>query len=102
MRAVAMHERQGPPLATEYMVVDKAGAILTDLGRIDWADWQSSGDLLYTRNGKIFRDRMQSPRDIVTTARQLVDLSTLRFEPREPVSDALQWSGPRPVGVPIR
>jgi hypothetical protein len=102
MRTVAMHEPQGPPLATEYLVVDRAGAILTDLGHIDWADWQSSGDLLYARNGKIFRDRMQAPRDIVATARQLVDLSNLRFEPREPVPDALQWSGPRPVGVPIR
>jgi hypothetical protein len=102
MRTVAKLERQGPPLTTEYAVVDKAGAILTDLGRTDWADWQSSGDLLYARKGKIFRDRMQSPHDIVATARPLVDLSMLRFEPREPVLDALQWSGPRPVGVPVR
>ena len=102
MRTLGLHERQGPWYVTEYAVVDDAGRVLRDLGRADWADWQSSGDLLFGRDGKIFRDAMGSKGiDVNPTIRQLIDLSTLKFESREPVPLAMEWTGPRPRGVPI-
>ena len=103
MRTVGRNERQGPWDVTEYAVVDEAGRVVHDLGRADWADWQSSGDLLFARDGTIFRNALGAEGDIngKPAPRQLIDLSTLRFEARAPVPQATEWTGPRPRGVVV-
>jgi hypothetical protein len=67
-----------------------------DLGRIDWVDWSAAGDLLLARAGKISRVRraaLDAP-DPWSVARELVDLSSLVFEPREAPAEARRWTGP--------
>ena len=71
-----------------------------DLGRVDWADWDSSGDLLLARAGKLFRTPVGSDSnlDLYAVERELIDLSGLVFEAREPVPEAERWAGPPPHG----
>ena len=101
MRTLGLHERNGPWYVTSYEVVDADGRVKRDLGRADWADWQPSGDLLFARDGGIFRLAMD-PRgrfDPHAQPREIIDLSSLRFEARESVPEALLWDGPRPRGI---
>lgn len=103
MRTLALKERQGSWYVTSYEVVDHAGHVIRELGRADWADWQSSGDLLFAADGKIFRIPVTSKGrfELYAPARELIALSAVRFEAREPVPFATAWVGPRPRGVPI-
>jgi hypothetical protein len=69
-----------------------------DLGAADWADWCPSGDLLFARDGKIYRTAghtLTRP-DGDLSAKELVDLSTLKFEEREAPIEARQWEGALP------
>ena len=56
MRIVGFLERGGPWELTEYRVV-KEEQVLFDLGRTDWADWDRGGDLLFARDGRLYRPR---------------------------------------------
>ncbi len=82
-----------------YAVVGESNVL--DLGAADWADWCPSGDLLFARNGKIYR----TPGHTLTrpdgdlSAKELVDLSDLKFEEREAPVEAKQWEGDWPEGT---
>jgi len=67
-----------------------------DLGAADWADWCPSGDLLFAREGKIYRAAGDT-----LLAKELVDLSALKFEEREAPIEARQWEGALPIGIRI-
>jgi hypothetical protein len=101
MRTLGIGERQGPWYVTHYDLLDDAGAECRDLGRADWADWDSNGDLLFAQDGKLHRivGGRGSSFDPGSRVRTLIDLSPLTFEAREPVPEAKSWSGPRPRGV---
>ena len=103
MRTHGIHERQGSWYVTSYELIDRTGRVIRDLGRADWADWDASGDLLVAAAGKVSRTSIGSGSkfDLYATARDLIDLSGLTFEPREPVLEAKQWAGPPPRGVQI-
>jgi hypothetical protein len=95
-----VHERQGPWYVTRFGLGDLAAGREIALGRADWADWAPSGDLLLARAGKILRIRIPrrslTAADVWAAARELVDLSSLAFEPREAPPEARRWIGPPP------
>jgi hypothetical protein len=67
-----------------------------DLGRVDWIDWSPAGNLLLARAGKIHRvprASLDAP-DLWAVAHELVDLSSLVFEPRAAPAEARRWTGP--------
>ena len=103
MRTHGIHELQGSWYVTSYELVNRAGQVVRDLGRADWADWDSSGDLLLARAGRIYRTTVGSDNhlDLYAAERELIDLSDLVFEAREPVPEAERWAGPRPLGTRI-
>ena len=98
----AIHEKNGPWYVRRFEIASPDGDAV-DLGRADWADWSSDGDLLLARAGKIHR----LPRDATgaddpwSAARELVDLSSLSFEGREAPPEARTWNGPPPPGYPL-
>jgi hypothetical protein len=51
------HEREGPWYVVEYDLIDMKTEQETQLGRLDWADWDSNGDLLFAREGRLYRER---------------------------------------------
>jgi len=61
-----------------------------DLGPLDWADWDATGDLLLARDGKLIRLERRSLRD-PTSGREVSDLSDLKFTARRAPESALRW-----------
>jgi hypothetical protein len=78
----------GPWYVTDYRVVDKAGVEVVTLGLADWADWDKGGDLLYARNGCLFRQpfKKSGPSDAV----ELADFSANKFTPVKAPESAMK------------
>jgi hypothetical protein len=74
----------------EHRVLDPGGAIVLDLGRSDWADWSLSGELLYARDGCVYR-AVPGSQGCLRTPEQLIDLRALRFEQVPPTTEATTW-----------
>ena len=85
MAILGVGEKNGPWYLIDHTVVDKAGKEVLSLGESDWADWSKSGDLLFAKDGKLWRLRIPGEPVIVA------DFSDRVFEEREPSSAALQW-----------
>jgi hypothetical protein len=80
-----LHERDGSWYITEHVVIDKESVEEVRLGRTDWADWCHSGDLLFAKEGKLFRLAFGSHGLLpLTEARLLIDLKERTFRPLEP------------------
>jgi hypothetical protein len=79
----------------DYEVLNDRNGLLFALPRTDWADWDSDGDLVFAKDGKLFRlhrrsfSRFQSRGD--EALKQIADLRDLRFEPREAPDIATRW-----------
>jgi len=87
----AIGERQGRWYVETADVADSAGRILFDFGRIDWADLDHNGDVLYAKNGCLFR--LANPSKIAGAAPVLVaDLNGMTFEPMAAPDWAQSWS----------
>ena len=83
------------------MLDDDGGDQCRDLGRLDWADWDRTGDCCSPLHGKLHRLARDSGwADAVP--RVLIDLSGLTFEQRPPAPEATSWTGPRPRGPDLR
>ena len=48
---------KGPWYDIDHEVIDQRTREVTSLPQTSWADWSVSGDLLYARDGKLFRSR---------------------------------------------
>ena len=83
-------ERDGPWYLIDYEVVSKNN--LLQLEKTDWADWAYDGDLLFARNGRVFRLGFGREGLLpVDQAKCLIDLNGQKFaECRAPAS-ALKW-----------
>ena len=92
MRIHGLHETDGPWYALEHVVLDRRGVEIASLGRADWADFDARGDLLFAKNGRIFR----AARDRLDEPRELFDLRALRFVQRTSPAWARQWNAQRP------
>jgi hypothetical protein len=68
--------RNGPWYALDHEV-----ACGPKLPSTSWADWDDNGDLLFARNGKLYRNE-----------RELVDLGPLKLEARESPPWARRWT----------
>jgi hypothetical protein len=97
MLLAGIKETDGPWYLIEYRVVDSHGNVVLDLGRLDWADWSRDGDLLFAKEGCLFRARMNRRTGPARPAK-LIDLSGLKFEPVEPKVEATRWGGQPVVG----
>lgn len=83
MRITGIKEQGGDWWIVEHAVV---GSLEHDLGRTEWADWDANGDLLFAREGVLFRAR-----DPGREPRVLVDLRDRRFVPRQAPPRATKW-----------
>jgi hypothetical protein len=88
-----LHERDGSWYITEHLIVDKRSETTISLGRTDWADWCSNGELLFAKDGRIYRlsfgkgGRFRPVED----AKLLIDLNDRKFEAKEAPSEAKSW-----------
>jgi hypothetical protein len=101
MVLVGINEMDGPWYVTEHRLLDAKRNVALDLGRSDWADWSRSGELLFARQGRLYRvpiDRRTGP----GAAEELIDLRSLRFTSVEPPPEALAWGGQPVAGSRIR
>jgi hypothetical protein len=92
MRILGINERDGPWYVTEHRVIDANGSVLIDLGRSDWADWSKHGDVLFARDGRLFRIPAKGPNDL-GDCHEVMDLRPLRFANVEAPPEAKLWSG---------
>ncbi len=90
---VGVHERDGASYLTDHMVRDNnTGAELT-LGRTDWADWCRRGDLLYAKDGKLYRLPFEN-QDVLPSlesSQLLYDFTTSEFIARKSPDEANSW-----------
>lgn len=90
-----MKEQDGPWYLTDHAVADADGRDLIFLARSDWADWLPSGDLVFAKQGKLFRVRHAAGRFAFDEPPHLIaDLSAQEFRERKAPADALRWSEP--------
>ena len=97
MHVLGFHEIDGPSDVVEHRVLSSDGELALSLGRSDWADWSRSGELLFARDGRLFRipvDRSGGLEEPI----QVADFRELRFEEVPATSEARVWSGPTPRG----
>lgn len=89
-RVLGVGELNGPWYAVEHCVFGSGGDVVLDLGRSDWADWSRSDELLFAKDGRVFRaiarndGRLGAPEE-------LIDLRPLRFEQVPPTAEATTW-----------
>lgn len=89
-KLAGIHERDGPAHLIDHLIVGKESDL--ELGRTDWADWCHSGDLLFAKEGKIFRlgfdhNELRS----LDQATLLRDFNECRFEAKESPAEAKVW-----------
>jgi hypothetical protein len=79
----------------DYNVLNDRGVLLFSLPRTDWADWDGSGDLLFAKEGKLFRLKKKDCARLQSTAgeasKQVADLSALKFEAKSARAEAIRW-----------
>ncbi len=97
-----LKERQGSWNVVEYALAHPATGAEIPLGRLDWADWCRSGDLVFARDGGVWRlPTGEIGRDApLEKARLLVDLSPLTFRELAPPPQAREWSAKVPLPEP--
>ena len=89
MRIRGIKERDGAWWVTDYAVV--AGDEAQVLRNCDWADWDRHGDLLFARDGKVFRASHRTVGGDLSRAKELIDLSGLKFTERVSPPEARRW-----------
>jgi hypothetical protein len=91
MIITGMHEKDGPWYLVEHSVTRENGKV-DQIGRSDWADWSRSGDLLFAKEGCLYR--VAREKGILPSAKDAVkiaDFSKLRFEARKAPETAARW-----------
>lgn len=100
MRILGIHETEGPWYVVEHRVLDGQGNVALAIGRSDWADWSKSGEILFARDGCLFRASVQAS-GRVSEPIVIADLRELRFAEVSPPSEVKVWSGREPRGRPL-
>lgn len=78
MSIEAVGQDDGPWYVTAYRVAETDGPDVLTLSRADWADWDRQGDLLYARDGCLYRQSFSGTKPL--PAQQVADFSDQRFE----------------------
>ena len=87
---LGIHEPDGSWHVYEHRILDAEGNPAHDLGRSDWADWSTSRELLFAKEGKVGR-MVPGSRGLLGEPEELVDLRPLKFEATPPPREALGW-----------
>ena len=101
MRLLGVHERDGPWYVVEHEITDAEGNLALSLGRSDWADWSQCGEILFAKEGRLFRIRPTAASRL-GEPEELIDLRELRFEAIKAPAEAQVWSGCAALGTLIR
>jgi hypothetical protein len=92
MQIKGIHEWGGPNYVIEYAMEKHDDKKFSTLGRMDWADWDKNGDLLFAKDGKLFRLRVTSNSIFdLKEAIELADFNHLKFEEKVAPKKALKW-----------
>lgn len=88
-----LNERRGAWYITEHVVKDQSTGEAVSLGRTNWADWCHSGDLLFAKDGELFRLGFARNGELkpLSEAKLLIDLTDRTFRELAPSSEAAQW-----------
>lgn len=96
----AIREAQSRVLVETADIVDTEGNVLRDLGRVDWADLDHNGDVLYARSGCLYRLPLRGAAGGARTsksylsilpAKLVADLNPMEFAVLTPPVQALTW-----------
>ena len=89
-----IHERDGAWYVTEHVVIGEKPKAKFSLGRTDWADWCQSGNLLFAKEGRIFRLGFDQKSELlpIVDAKMLIDLTDQKFEAKKAPEEARVWS----------
>lgn len=91
MSILGIHKRNGAWWLVEHAVLGKKGHA-EKIGRSEWADWSSEGDLLFTQSGCLYRLRcIGGVLGPIETSEMLADFSGLEFEGKESPEEARLW-----------
>jgi hypothetical protein len=89
----AVHGQQGRWYLETAELSDRSGRVHFSLGRVDWTDFDHNGDLLYAKDGCLFR--LVSPvlqsRENPPVPSLVVDLNEMKFEPIVGPQWAKRW-----------
>jgi hypothetical protein len=89
-----INETNGPWYVIEHSVVNRESGEKISLGRTDWADWCHSGDLLYAKQGRIWRLGFERGElQPLEQSKMLIDLRDRVFTPKEAPEGARRWGG---------
>lgn len=94
MKISGIKEKEGSWYVTEYDVVNIKTQERLTVGRTEWADWDQNGDLLYSKEGKLFRLRPQKNKEFqydLKNTNELADFSDMGFEEKAPTCQAKKW-----------
>ncbi|HEX8702523.1 MAG TPA: hypothetical protein VF815_27065 [Myxococcaceae bacterium] len=93
MRILGLKEINGPWYVVEYDLLDEASEDLLSLGRLDWAEWDVTGELLFARDGRLYRVEPRRHRGAweVGEPREVADLRGYVFQGREAPPKATRW-----------
>lgn len=83
-----IHERGGRWYVEQFRLLDR-GRSLRELGRLDWADWDATGDLLIGADGRLARlpgDRLAAGKPV-----EIADLGADRFRSIVAPESATRW-----------
>jgi hypothetical protein len=97
MLILGIFERDGPWYVIEHRVTDESGQTAMSLGRSDWADWSQSGELLFARDGRLYRISVYDQASM-GKPEELLDLREMRFESIPAPPEATLWNGRAPRG----
>jgi hypothetical protein len=79
----------GPWWNLEHEVIDGRGGVFS-IGESDWADWDVNGDLLFAKEGMIFRARSIRGIDVMDV-REIADLRAMKYEEKRAPAAARRW-----------
>lgn len=77
MTTFGFHETNGPPWVQEFRVIAKDGKETYNVGKADWADWDKNGDLLFSKDGCIYRSKKEK----LASPKELINMTASKFKP---------------------
>jgi len=87
MKTFGFLETNGPPWVQEFRVLSRNGEELVSVGKADWADWDKNGDLLFSKEGSLFRAK----REKLDSPEELINLSASKFKPITAPDEFMTW-----------
>jgi hypothetical protein len=91
MSISGVYEKDGPWYVVQHSILQTGGTVLR-LGRSDWADWSHSGDLLFSKDGCLFRVPFNGKSLTPLEGRvKVADFRGLKFEKKEAPTAMREW-----------